>query len=133
MTTPASTPTTTPTPTSTPASTPTSIPPSTSTREERIRKLAERLSHEPPEAVAETQPVAAPPKRSAKARPRQRHSLYLDSALLEAVDAALRQVQAELAPLPINKSTFLEQLLRRGLADLDGLAAALKHELGGGE
>lgn len=87
-----------------------------SSRQDRIRMLAKRLSHD-------TRDEATESKRSD--RTRRRHSVYIDAALMRQIDTTLKRVQHEIYPAEVTKSQFLEKLLERGLADLESITAAL--------
>jgi hypothetical protein len=58
-------------------------------------------------------------------RLRRRHSLYLDSELVEQLDRAYRELNHRLYPAEVSKSAFLEAVLRYGLDHLDEVRRAL--------
>ena len=80
-------------------------------REDRINRLSERFR-----AHAGGRPPTSE-------RNRQRHSLYIDTALVERLDRAYRQIQHDIYPREITKSAFLEALMEYGLDNLDSIAA----------
>jgi len=62
---------------------------------------------------------------SPAARTRGRHTFYLDSALVVAIDRAYRALAHELYPAEVSKSDFLEALLTYGLERIQDIKAAL--------
>ncbi len=94
---------------------------STPDRRDRVRQLAQRFSHDA------TDDWLATPK--APARRRKRHSVYIDSRLMQRVDETFKRVQHEVFPTQVNKSIFLEKLLERGLTDLDAIVDAIVEEM----
>ena len=77
-------------------------------------------------AETEEAPVqAATPIPSPAARTRGRHTFYLDSALVVAIDRAYRALAHELYPAEVSKSDFLEALLTYGLERGQDVKAAL--------
>jgi hypothetical protein len=67
--------------------------------------------------------VGRPPTTT---RSRERHSFYLDGALVERVAAMYREVNHTLHPHSITKSDFLETLMAYGLAHLPEITAQLE-------
>jgi hypothetical protein len=82
--------------------------------DDRIHKLSQRFK---------THAVGRPPSSP---RSRERHSFYLDGALVERLDLTYRDVAHELHPQTTSKSVFLETLIEYGLDHLDELKAALR-------
>jgi hypothetical protein len=78
----------------------------TDTKQERISKLSSRFQKT--EAVPEKKP-----------KKRDRHSLYLDTTLVEEADRAYKEVNHQLYPAEISKSQFLEALLQYGLDHIE--------------
>jgi hypothetical protein len=81
--------------------------------EDRIERLSRRFS---------THAVGRP-KRSNRAR--ARHTFYLDTELVNRVDALYQEVNHELYPKQVNKSAFLETLIEYGLRHIADLKATL--------
>lgn len=82
-------------------------------RDERISRLSKRFS-----THAGGKPLNAE-------RTRERHSLYLDSELVARLDKTYRDLNHQLYPRRVSKSTFLEALLEFGLERLDEIKAVL--------
>lgn len=74
--------------------------------EDRINQLSQRFQRHSPERKISTQ------------RNRERHSFYLDGALVSRVDHTYRDVNHGLHPRSITKSVFLETLLEFALDHL---------------
>jgi hypothetical protein len=71
---------------------------------------------------------------SAKTRSRERHSFYVDSALIAQLDKAYKDMNHELYPQSVSKSAFLEAFIEYGLAhvsDVKGSLTAPGEEEGG--
>jgi len=82
--------------------------------EDRIARLSKRFR---------THAVGRPPTSE---RTRERHSFYLDAALVERLDRTYRDLNYELYHSGgISKSRFLETLIEYGLNHLPALKAAL--------
>jgi len=93
---------------------------STPDRRDRVRQLAQRFSHD---AAGDWLAAPKPPVRL-----RKRHSVYIDSQLMQRVDETLKRIQHEVFPTQVNKSIFLEKLLERGLTDVDAIVDAIVEE-----
>ncbi len=92
-------------------------------RDQRSALLRTHVIH-----AAETEDVpaqAATPIPSPAARTRGRHTFYLDSALVVALNRAYRALAHELYPAEVSKSDFLEALLTYGLERGQDIKAAL--------
>jgi hypothetical protein len=81
--------------------------------EDRIERLSRRFS---------THTVSRP-KRSN--RPRARHTFYIDTELVNRLGALYQEVNHELYPKQVNKSTFLETLIEYGMGHIADLKATL--------
>jgi hypothetical protein len=81
--------------------------------EDRIERLSRRFS---------THAVGRP-KRSNRAR--ARHTFYLDTELVNRLDALYQEVNHELYPKQVAKSTFLETLIEYGMGRIADLKATL--------
>ena len=88
--------------------------------EDRIEKLSQRFR------------THAVGRRPTAGRVRERHSFYLDGALVDRLDLTYRDVNHELHPKSINKSVFLETVLEYGLAHLSEIQETLAHEIADG-
>jgi hypothetical protein len=77
--------------------------------EERIERLSKRFS---------THAVGRPSKSS---RARARHTLYLDTELVNRLGALYQEINHELYPKRISKSVFLETLIEHGLEHIADL------------
>jgi hypothetical protein len=100
--------------------------------EDRLRKLSQRFHHTD---TQETPPLPEQPQRTAEAassRSRRRHSWYLDTDLVAAVDTAYRETAHALYPQDLPKSDFLEACLNFALTHLDEVKAALSQGILGG-
>lgn len=64
----------------------------------------------------------------ARIRSRERHSFYVDGALVERLATTYREVNHDLHPQSITKSDFLEALMDYGLAHLPAIIARLTPE-----
>jgi hypothetical protein len=82
--------------------------------EERIERLSKRFS---------THAVGRPRRSS---RVRARHTFYVDTELVNRLDALYQEVNHELYPKQVNKSTFLEALIEYGLGHIADLKATLR-------
>jgi len=56
---------------------------------------------------------------------RERKSFYIDTELVGRIDLAFRQLNHDLYPKRVSKSTFLETIMERGLANIDELKQVL--------
>ena len=65
-------------------------------------------------------------RRPTTSRSRERHSFYLDGALVERVATTYREVNHALHPHSITKSDFLETLMSYGLAHLPEITTLLR-------
>jgi hypothetical protein len=77
--------------------------------EERIERLSKRFS---------THAVGRPSRSS---RARARHTFYLDTELVNRLNALYQEVNHELYPKSISKSAFLETLIEYGLEHIADL------------
>jgi hypothetical protein len=59
---------------------------------------------------------------------RRHHSIYIDEGLMDQVDFVYKEFRHQAYPKEITKSVFLEQLLQRGLQDLDGVKSSILDE-----
>jgi hypothetical protein len=81
--------------------------------EDRISQLSKRFrNHNAGKSVIST-------------RARERRSFYLDTDLVSRLDEVYRQINHELYPKHISKSSFLETLMQHGLEHLADLKKAL--------
>ncbi len=81
---------------------------------DRISKLSERFQRHTG--------GGRPPETN---KTRERKSFYIDAALVARLDQAFRAINHELYPKQVSKSTFLETIMERGLADMDAIKAEL--------
>jgi hypothetical protein len=81
--------------------------------EDRIERLSKRFS---------THGVGRPSRSS---RARVRHSFYIDTELVNRLDAVYREVSHELYPKRVSKSAFLETLIEYGLEHIADLKTTL--------
>ncbi len=63
-----------------------------------------------------------PPETS---KTRERKSFYIDVDLVRRLDEAFRALNHDLYPQQVSKSTFLETVMEKGLANLDELKTSL--------
>jgi hypothetical protein len=82
--------------------------------EDRIAALSQRFRRH-----TLGRPTATP-------RVRERHSFYLDGALVELVDRTYRDVNHRLHPALVSKSDFLESMIEYGLAHQDAVESVLR-------
>ncbi len=80
-----------------------------SSRDERISRLSRRFT---------THALGRKPESE---RNRERKSFYLDADLVGQIDQAYREVNHAIYPKRVSKSTFLETIIERGMADRSGL------------
>jgi hypothetical protein len=66
-----------------------------------------------------------PPETS---KTRERKSFYIDAALVARLDQVFRAINHDLYPKQVSKSTFLETVMERGLANMDELKAVLSEQ-----
>ena len=64
-------------------------------------------------------------RRPTTTRSRERHSFYMDGALVEQLTTIYRDINHTLHPQSISKSDFLETLMEYGLAHLPEVTAKL--------
>jgi hypothetical protein len=81
--------------------------------EDRIERLSRRFSAH----------RVGRPRRSSRAR--ARHTFYLDTELVNRLDALYQEVNHELYPKQVTKSTFLETLIEYGLGHIADLKITL--------
>jgi hypothetical protein len=81
--------------------------------DERIERLSKRFS---------THAVGRPSRSN---RARGRHTFYVDTELVNRLDALYQEVNHELYPKQVNKSTFLETLIEYGMGHIADLKATL--------
>jgi hypothetical protein len=81
--------------------------------EDRIERLSKRFS---------THAVGRPRRTS---RARARHTFYIDTDLVNRLDRVYQEVNHELYPKQVNKSTFLETLIEYGLGHIADLKTTL--------
>jgi hypothetical protein len=81
--------------------------------DDRIERLSRRFSTH----------ATGRPKRSNRAR--ARHTFYIDTELVNRVDALYQKVNHDLYPRQVNKSTFLETLIEYGMGHIADLKATL--------
>lgn len=81
--------------------------------EDRIERLSKRFK---------THAVGRP---STSTRARARHTFYLDTELVNRLDALYREINHELYPKRISKSHFLETLMEYGLEHIADLKMIL--------
>jgi hypothetical protein len=82
--------------------------------DERIERLSRRFS---------THAIGRPKRTN---RSRARHTFYIDTELVDRVDALYQEINHELYPKQVNKSTFLEALFEYGLGHVADLKATLR-------
>lgn len=76
-----------------------------SSRNERISRLSKRFT---------THALGRTPESE---RNRERKSFYLDADLVGQIDQAYREINHAIYPKRVSKSTFLETIIERGMAD----------------
>ncbi len=74
-------------------------------RDERINRLSKRFS---------THALGRKPESE---RNRERKSFYLDADLVSQIDQSYREINHAIYPKRVSKSTFLETIIERGIAD----------------
>ncbi len=82
--------------------------------EDRISQLSKRFQRHTP--------GGRPPETT---KTRERKSFYIDVELVRRLDEAFRSLNHDLYPKQVSKSTFLETLMEKGLANMDELKAFL--------
>ncbi len=84
-----------------------------SDKEDRIARLSQRFKTH----------ATGRPKSGSKNRERQ--SLYLDTHLTERIDAIYKDINHQLYPKSLSKSTFLETMLEYGLENIETIKSRL--------
>ena len=84
-----------------------------SDKEDRIARLSQRFKTH----------ASGRPKNENKNRERQ--SLYLDTNLTERIDKTYKDINHQLYPTPLSKSTFLETILEYGLENIEKIKSRL--------
>jgi hypothetical protein len=84
-----------------------------SDKEDRIARLSQRFKTH----------ATGRPKNESKNRERQ--SLYLDTNLTERINTTYKDVNHQLYPKSLSKSTFLETILEFGLENIDAIKSRL--------
>ncbi len=82
-------------------------------KEDRIAKLSQRFKTH----------ATGRPKNNNKNRERQ--SFYLDTDLTEQIDKTYKDIDHQLYPKSVSKSTFLETILEYGLENLETIKSRL--------
>jgi len=101
-----------------------------SDRNKRLDMLGQHFPQQPEEPQNCSPADHGGRRKGAHATHRKRHSVYLDEALMERIDFLFKEVQHEIYPVELKKSTFLEMLLERGLDDLDSIKNTLSASRG---
>jgi hypothetical protein len=83
-------------------------------KEDRIAKLSQRFK------------THATGRPKTKQKNRERQSFYLDADLTVQIDNAYKDIDHQLYPNSISKSTFLETIIEYGLENLQEIKARLK-------
>ena len=83
-------------------------------KEDRIAKLSQRFK------------THATGRPKTKQKNRERQSFYLDADLTVQIDNVYKDIDHELYPNSISKSTFLETIIEYGLENLQEIKARLK-------
>ena len=84
-----------------------------SDKEDRIARLSQRFKTH----------TTGRPKNESKNRERQ--SLYLDANLTERIDKTYKDINHQLYPNSVSKSTFLEIILEYGLENIESVKSRL--------
>jgi len=84
-----------------------------SDKEDRIARLSQRFKTH----------ASGRPKNENKNRERQ--SLYLDTNLTERIDKTYKDINHQLYPTSLSKSTFLETILEYGLENIEKIKSRL--------
>ncbi len=84
-----------------------------SDKEDRIARLSQRFK---------THATGRPKNGSIN---RERQSLYLDTHLTERIDAIYKDINHQLYPKSLSKSTFLETMLEYGLENIEAIKSRL--------
>ena len=85
-----------------------------SSKNKRIEALSKRFTQ-----------TSQPPSSKTSDHNRSRHSVYIDTDLMNELDELYRELKHEAYPTELKKSTFLEAMLRQGLENLDEVRASL--------
>jgi hypothetical protein len=83
-------------------------------KEDRIAKLSQRFK------------THATGRPKTKQKNRERQSFYLDADLTVQIDNVYKDIDHQLYPNSISKSTFLETIIEYGLENLQEIKALLK-------
>jgi hypothetical protein len=83
-------------------------------KEDRIAKLSQRFK------------THATGRPKTKQKNRERQSFYLDADLTVQIDNVYKDIDHQLYPNSISKSTFLEMIIEYGLENLQEIKARLK-------
>lgn len=95
-----------------------------SDRNKRLEMLGQRFSQQPDESQESSVTTQSADGKSSEVN-RRRHSVYIDESLMNRIDFLFKEVQHEIYPAELKKSTFLEMLLEKGLEDLNSIKNTL--------
>ncbi len=90
-------------------------------RQKRIEALGKRFI----DNAEQPRPQTKPQQGLSTRNQRRRHSLYIDSNLMQRIDEIFKMVQHDVYPLTLTKSVFIEKLLEHGLANLEAVKATI--------
>jgi hypothetical protein len=90
-------------------------------RQKRIEALGKRFT----DNAEQSKPQPKPQQGLSTRNQRRRHSLYIDSNLMQRIDEVFKIVQHDVYPVALTKSVFIEKLLEHGLANLEAIKAAI--------